>query len=423
MKRKISDVLLPRMINFFQEKTKLDYEYLKKNILWVNLQLFGVRVIKLVYSVILVRLVSQEFYGDLNYVNSVFLLLGFFSLSGFGISVARALANNLFGTYKRWINLGFWWSLVGTLILLIFGIYNLLSGKPHNYVFMLLGLIFPFYYFFNRWNVLLQSIGKFKEQTVYILSKTFLTSAGNLLLLLVFRENLVIFVVGSAALFTILGAYYHVQCKKYITNDRTEPGWQASGYKLTFNNIFDYAYNTVDKIFLYNLIGAEGVAIYAVATIWPENIKTILSNNLLVYFPKIFRISNEHYLNKIRQSMKLILLVSILSLVASVVVIPLFILILYGNRYSESVRYSLVYSLVIPLHFLQVFSNKALLKFKKEEYLSFSQVAAGIVSILCYIFFIPAVGIMGAVIGSVMFYVVMIAMHLIFIKKFNHIPS
>jgi len=415
--------LLQNSLYYLQEKTKLDMAYLKRNLVWVNLQLFSVRAIKLVYSVILVRYVSKQFYGEFNYISSVFMLFGFFSLSGFGASVLRALSNHYFGTFKKWLKLGFTWSLAGSLLLVGFGIYNLYLGEVRSYVFILLALIFPFYHLFNRWVVILQSVGKFKKMSGFVISKTIMTSVGNLFLLVIFRKNLIIFVVGSVLLFTLLGIYYHFRSVKHLENDKVEAGWKKSGYKLIFNNLFEYAYNTVDKIIIYKLIGVEAVAIYAIAIIWPENIKTILSNNLLVYFPKIFRISNEQYLKKIKQSLFWIFAISMLALVGSIIIIPLFIKILYGAQYLESVKYATIYAVVIPLHFYQVFTNKALLKINKEEYLSISQVIAGSISIICYLLLVPQMGIMGAVIGSIMFYVVMISMHLVFIRKFKGLKA
>lgn len=386
----------------------IDRRFLAQSTWWINIDQ-GVRALTdLGIAVLLTRLVSQEIYGQYQLLVSLFMVMAVSCLSGFNGSLLRAMANSYDGTWREVTRLSWRWSVVGVVVMWAFGGYWLARGAAGvGWTMVLAGIVMPFFHIRRRWQVVLHAKEKFKQRAVYnsLSSAALITAMAAAAA--VWPDQIVNLFLVNILVQTIWHTWWYERTLVEVKNDRVEEGWRSSGYKLLAAEVFGVAYAHLDKLLLAVWLGAEQLAIYAVAIMLGEGVKLFLANFIAIYIPRLHQRGAAKAYKKVMQHKWWLAggLVSVMVIMWAV--IPWLLVSLFTGKYTASVPYAQLYLLVIPWHFIASLAGYMLIREKKEGYYTRSMVVAGLVNVLMYIVLIPWWGIYGAVLGSIGYYAVM----------------
>src|SRR5260221_7445639 len=128
----------------FKKLNASSFSYLIKNGFW----LFNSYLINFLVGVGLSWLyankLAPETFGQYTFLLAILSAFSIFSLPGMGQGLVYALVNKDYGNYKLALKQTFWFSLIGSAILLILSLYYLLQEKNGlGYSLIFLSLIFP----------------------------------------------------------------------------------------------------------------------------------------------------------------------------------------------------------------------------------------------------------------------------------------
>lgn len=387
---------------------------------WVNVEKAARIGSELGIVVLLARLSSKEFLGQYQLLLSMLTILSVMTLMGFNGPLLRALARGYDGTLRKVERATWWFSGFGAVALLMSGIIAIfLKQGIVGRALLITALFFPFYNVFKRWDIVLQSKEKYKERAIY-----YLFIAVTLLIVIYTLANRE--AVNSTDIFiayllvnTLYGLIFYSISRKHLVNDKIETGWMESGFKLYVADLFNVAYAHVDKIALGVVLGTEAVAIYSVASKVGEAVKLVIGNIVSVYIPKMYKAGSETVLLVIKRMRWRILGGMIFILLVLWVGAPWIVGLLFSSKYESSIVYLRWYNFVIPFHFIASIWGQLLIRERQELVFTGATMIAGIVNILLYVLLIPVLGIMGAVIASVFYYIVLAYMYWRGLKKFR----
>jgi O-antigen/teichoic acid export membrane protein len=411
MRKKIESLIL-----YGNKKSGINLRFLLENYPWMFFQNVVTIIAGLGFSVIFARIATREVYGQFGYATSIITLLALFSIPGLNTAIFRSVSRGFDGTYKKATRLMFFSSTLGVPVLMGLGVYH------YYFVSKILGLCFLFSSVFSPvfhpskvWGNLLQAQEKFRKFAIYvsILSIVRLILVGSVIFIT--RGSLLPIFITYILVELFVNSYLYIKTLKFVRNNKVEEGWKSTGYRLSISSIFNKSYAHSDKILLMFFLGAEKLAIYSIAVALVTTISNILSLFVRVYLPKIYRSDSDYLIYFIKKRLLVILVILLIGLAAIYFLVPLVIISLYSTKYSESIVVAQAYLLTIPFHFFVVLSSGILFKERKENYYISSMVGAGIINLCLYFILIPLLGIMGAVIGSIAFFLIQVVINWVYI--------
>jgi len=268
-------------------------------------------------------------------------------------------------------------------------------------------LLFPFYNVYKRWDIVLQAKEKYRERALY-----YVLMAGCLLVaisLVVWqgKVNVMRIFLVYMVVYTWFSWFFYMRSSRYVANGRVESGWKMSGYKLYVADLFNVSYAHADKLVLAAVLGTESVAIYSVASKVGEAVKLVMGNIVSIYIPRMYKAGSEAVLSMMKKMGWRIVGVMAIILLGLWVSAPWLVELLFSDKYASSVVYLRWYNFVIPWHFAATIWGQLLIREKQEMTFTGATIVAGVVNLILYFSLIPLIGIMGAVIASVLYYVVL----------------
>lgn len=397
-------MIYQRVSNLIRTKFHLDPDFLIKNSFWINVEWVLSRLVKVLFNIFIVRQLSVKMYGDYSYILSVIGVLTLFSLSGFYSTILREISRKNLLVFKEWVELGFKFSLIGSLILIIIAALKN-TTQPYIAISLILAAIFfPFLYKYVKWDALLFGMLKFRQRTFFTFIKNISTYFPLAVVILLFKENLVIIIFAYLVVTLIADFFIYRRSTRDIRFLGSSSDWIKSGASISISSGLAIVYSYIDKIILFNLLGPAPLAIYVVATYIPENLKIVTSNNLRMYFPKMWAKDNAQVKEKLRKVKWLLLLYPLGIFIAAFIATPFIIDLFFGKRYIASIRFAQIYALILPLHFYYLLFFSWYIKIQKEKHIVLSSILSAVVTLLAYFILVPRYGIIGAVIGSIIYY-------------------
>lgn len=403
----------------YSEKFGIDLNYFIRNSFWTSLNQIISIILALLLSVFLARFLSKEVYGNYNFILSIISLLAIISMPGINISLTKAVSRGRDGTYVKSTALSFIWSILGIPILILAGLYYYFyyDQQAVGITFLLASIFFPFLYAPNTWINFLSGKKRFDLSAKYNIIQTFSRTIAIILILLLGVRTLV--PIFTVFLFTnsFFNVYYYYKSKELMINKNEEKNWKDHIYQLSFVEFTTLSYEYADKIIIGILLGPVQLAIYSIAAIVVSQIKGSLNQLLKIYYPKIFEMENESIISNMKKHLPKFILLNVGILILVIIFIPWLILLLFSEKYSDSIFYAQIYSITIPLSLFMIISGTMLIGLNKENKL-FRFRAVGTVLLLgLYLTLIPIWGLYGAIISSIIYYIVVDALQYYYINK------
>lgn len=416
LKRKINDQLLIK-----SKRVGINLHYLIKNSFWITLNQLVSIILGLLLSVFLARFLSKEVFGNYNLILSIISLLAIISMPGINISLTKAISRGKDGTYTKSTALSFIWSMLGVPMLLILGVYYYFYEQPEVGITLLLASIFfPLLYGLNTWINFLNGKKRFDLSVKYSIIQTFFRTFTIITILLLGVTTLVPIFAVFLLINSFFNVYYYYRSKKLVINNIEEKNWKSYIYKLSFVEFSALSYEYADKIIIGILLGPFPLAVYSIAATVISQIKGSMNQLLKIYYPKIFEMENEDILFNLKKFFPKFILLNVGILTLIIILMPWLILLLFSDKYSESIVYAQLYSITIPLSLFMIISGTILIALNNENELFRFRSVGTIVLLGLYLTLIPAWGLYGAIIGSIIYYIFVDALQYYYINKIKN---
>ncbi|MBG9452131.1 hypothetical protein ABE67_22915 [Cytobacillus firmus] len=377
---------------FHKIKNKKVLDILINDILFIAL--------RIVLSVLLARLLTKEQYGSYNYFISLLTLVSIFSLPGMNQAITNSISNGRYGILKAATFVKLKYSILGILFLITFLTYELLFRNPETstiimYIVCIIMLV-PFnaltsytsfyngvqdYKGLKRTNINLNIFIIITTISITILTKN-----------VVFALTTYLVGVSLFQFFIYIKQIKQCENEEYLEKD-IRFGKSFSG----INAILHFS-NNIERILIAHFLGLEMLAIYTVASAIPNQFRRISGFGITYLFPKISALNEYEAIKTIKQyRLKLNVFYFSIGLIG-ILVSPILIVLLYGEKYNESVIYTQLFFLVMTMNLTNSTLTKLLLPaLQKTKLLLQINLIMGILNIIGYLVLIPIFDIMGVI--------------------------
>jgi O-antigen/teichoic acid export membrane protein len=353
-------------------------------------------------AVAFANLLPPEVYGKYKLILAIVSILAIATLPEMNTSIARSVANGYDGSLLQALKTRLRFGILSTIGSLGVALYYFLNSNiEFGLIFVLVSIFLPFCESFTSYQSLLSGKKHFDVLTKYlILSQIFCFFVA--LLTLFLTDSIFIVLCSYFSSWTLVRyIFLKISLKKFVENDREDPGVLTYGKHLSAMNLLSTISNNLDKILLFHFLGPIQVAIYSFATAVPEQIKNVLRNLSTLAAPKFAQTSKEVLQKTIWKKIWLYMILLALINAAYIFVAP-FIFGIFFPTYTEAIFPSQIFStsiitlaLLIPISILQAHQET-----KALYWFNISFAATKIISTVILVSFFGLFGAVLAWVGS-----------------------
>lgn len=314
-----------------------------------------------VSSTMVVRLVSKTDYACLAYMDNIYSYVALFAGLGMATAILKYCSSDNRGKNKAYIQFALkYGTLIQVGILAFVLLYILLADPPFSGV-KNLAAIYCLYPLMEYWlAVLYNAIRALLNNRLYVRMSVAQTASvmvlGIALVSLLGVKGILIARYMAVAMAGILGARFLIKEFKGIQGDKLSNqeirAFMSMSLSLLVANLFSLAMPLNETFLINHLVRDEVVtANYKVATMFPAQLTFITNSILVYYFPIIARMRDKNEIWK--TSLKIGVVAGMAIAVVSTLGIVLskgIILMVYGERYMDSVLMSRIFWLVYSLN-------------------------------------------------------------------------
>jgi len=378
----------------------LDLDYYIRNSFYLILARGVIMACGLLLSVTFARLVSQETYGQWNYILSILGICAILTLPGMNTAITQSVATGndrilIDGTKQR-----FKWSVLGSLILAGVGLYYLLTGTAELGKGILIAALFlPVYQNFDGYAAYISGKKQFDRLAKYQI----ITQVAAILvtvLVIYFARNLTIIVIAYLLSFALLRGYFFRVTSREVTSQKSDPSAIAFGNRMTITQIPTMVRDQYDKIIIALFLSFTDLALYSIAIAFSEILGPLRSIIASLIFPKLSKMDKKEAYSEVRKRWPLV--IAGFAVIGGILIAlcPYVIPFLYSQKYTASVPYAqlLIVSVVIsaPVQII----NKALFPSQRRiKDLYKLQISSSVVGIVLATVLVINYGLLGAVIA------------------------
>jgi len=387
---------LIQFLKWTEKYTKTDMLYFVRGSFWL---MFG-KIVSMLLSVATMSAfaiwVPKEIFGKFQYIDSTINILAIFMLPAMGAALVRSVAKGREGMLMLCAKTKAKWGSMGIFITIIIAIWYILHGNIElGYSFLVASFLFPLPRIFNLYSSVWDGKKQFDTKAKFLILINFLeliTFAPVLFL----TNNLIIIILAyfiSRSLFR--GISFIITLKK-SKNKETDRETVSFGKKLTLINALEKLAQYVDKIIIWQFLGAVPVAIYSFAEIPIKKTQDLTPLTSLA-LPKLSQKNLKQYKKGLLNKFFKFFLLTIPVTLIFVLAIPLIYKFIFPN-YSDAIPYARVLSLsliLLPFSLLDI-SLTAEMKIKE---LYMVKLAGPFIKIILFLALIPLYGIWGVVIS------------------------
>jgi O-antigen/teichoic acid export membrane protein len=387
-----------------------------KNTSWLFVEKILRMVVGLFVGIWVARYLGPEQFGLLNYAQSFVGLFTVFITLGLDAIVVKELMKKnkdddiLLGT-------AFFLKLIGFLFLIILVIISI-QFTNNNYIDNLLIIIISFSVVFQSFNVIdfyFQSKVLSKYVVISNTLSLFISSIIKIILILNNASLIYFAIVISVDTFILaLGLIYFYKKQNldffsWRFNFEKAKFLLKQSWPLILSGIAISLYMKIDQIMIANILGDKSVGLYAVAVKFSEMwlfITVAITNSLFPAITNAKNISEELYLNRIKNLYRLLIFISLFISVFIYIFADYIILYTYGEQYKDSIILLQLYVWSIIFVFLNNGSWKWYISENLQHIATIRLFMGAMVNIILNLYWIDKFGLMGAVYATLVSYAI-----------------
>lgn len=386
------------LLRWSERFTGTDMVYLVHGGFWLSLAQVAASLSSFVLTMILANLLAPEILGEYRFLIAGFTLIAILALPGMRTALRESTPKGYNGNLTLAFNAMFKWGLLAGLVAFATAGYYMLQGNVTLAIgFLVVALALPF-------NNAATGYLEYLTARKYIRLTTLYTAINRLIVLVVtaaiaFLFPKYIWAVLAAFLFgSILpNLWFHFKTVRHLTKpeDTTDPGIVTYAGHITAMTALGLVAGQLDKIFVWNFIGAEALAFLYIAYTVP----LAMSQYLIIVPTLAFAKFGEKDPRLIRQTLmpKLLKYLAVIASVSGlyILIAPLLFQWVFP-QYTDAIPYSQVLALVpLASAFLPIKTYLTSIKATRDLYIL--SVVPPAVRILVALVMIAPFGIWGAV--------------------------
>jgi len=380
--------------------TQTDMIYLAKGGFWLTLGQIISTAASFLLAMAFANLLDPIAYGNYNYILSLIGMLSILTLSAMRIAIMQATARGLEGSFYTAFKVRLKWGASASLTAIGLAAYYWFKG---NYLLPIPLLISALFLPLMQASQVYESFLRGKKLfSVHVKYSVFsrIVSAGAIIITLFITKNLFWLIAVYLVSHTLLNySFYLITKSKFKPNKKEDSQTLSYGKHLTLMGVISVVANYLDRILLFTLVGSAQLAIYSFAILIPDQIKSMMKQNIgTLAFPKLsIKSRKEIKLNIMQKFWKLFLLVGLVAVIY-VITAP-FLYKIFFPQYLDSIPYSQLFALsfiAVPITLLSTIFQAQMMK--KELYIVRIVPA---IRIILLVVLTPLYGIWGVIIAQI----------------------
>ncbi len=369
-------------------------------------------ITSLAVSVAFARLSTKTVYGQYTFAISIVSLISLISMPGVRTTIFRSVSQGDDGFYKSATRFNFIWSLIGAPLLALTGFYLYLArSEALGVSIILVSFLFPLIYSAQNWKNLLKAKENFKSFVIYETSISILKAVLIIGLIFLQPENLIAILTAYFLVETALNTYFYFKTLHLIDGRGTVKNWKKEGYAYTLLEFSSYAFSKIDRILVGLFLPFSQVAIYNIAMKVTDTFFKFIKSSIEAVLPGFFQ--GKYKFSDFFPIF--LILFAIPLLLYPIVEYPL--IFLYSEDYRSSVFYAQIYLFAVPFYFMAYVSSEALIKERMDKEANISRLTALTIFVVITVILVPTLGILGAVIASLIYYPIQMFLALYYLHK------
>ena len=297
-------------------------------------------ILGLISSVIWARMVPVDTYGHYKVILSWIGIISSFSFSGFSESLRISAAKRYDGNLLKILKIRGGITLLGAIVLGAAAFFYRASQPALAAGLFLAALLFPLYKLQDIWLSWLLGRGKLNRWSFYQIGISVLQMVGLVAFAatgLTALPNLLIAIIGVPSLISlfIMVSILRGRTNRDIDRETIQFGLHASFV------IFLTSLANTDTIIINRYLSPADVAVYAIALIFPKQIKSLYGIFGQLFAPQIYKAESvAEAWDYLRDKFVILMGVFVLIGVVGFVAVPIFVPMLFSERYASAVPYA-----------------------------------------------------------------------------------
>ena len=384
-----------------------------KNISWLVLERLLRMLVGLFVNIWLARYLAPTQYGLLNYAQSFVYLFAIFATLGLDSVVVRELVEN---KYEKNIILGTSLTLKLIASFIMFPLlYLFIYALGINDYASTLIYIIAFSSIFQSFSVIdsyYQSLVQSKYIVIVNIIAMLLSSIMKIILILISAPLIafaIAYTIDAAILMALLVLMYIKNTGTKVIIWRFDFSFSKylikEAWPMWLSGILIAIYAKTDQLMIQEMLGSEDVGLYVSAVKLNDILSFIPAIICASVFPAIINahsVSKIIYMKRINYLYSLMIWLSLFIALASYILAPYIFKFTFGNEYLKSIdTFKMLVWSNIFVFFLTAWAKYVMVE-KKQKYLLYFDILAVIINIGLNLILIPAYGIYGAAIATVL---------------------
>lgn len=408
-----------KLLRWSEKYTKTDMVYLATGGFWLILGQILSSASSFLLAIAFANLLPKETYGNYKYILSLVGMLSILTLPGINTAVVRSIAKGYEGSFFPALKTKIKWGAIGSLAGLSVAIYYFIVPQYELAISMLIVSAFiPFTEGLVLYQSFLNGRKMVKILTKYITSVK-IVSLIALVVSIYISDNLYIILIAFFLPITLMRLFFILKIKNnFSLNNKTDGNTVKYGKSLSWINVISIIGGQIDKVLIFNYLGAMELAVYSLAIAPLEQIKSLFKNITVLTLPKfseqsVKNINKKAILSKIAKLSILIILITIIY-----IILAPFVFKIVFPKYPEAVFYSQIFSIsLISISLFIIISFFESQKMTKEIY-TFN-ILSNIIMIATLFIFVFYFGLLGAIIARVISRFINLFISIFLFKKSN----
>ena len=352
-------------------------------------------LITFISSVAFANLLPESTYGTYRYILSIAGLLSLSTLQGMNVAMTQAIAKGENVSYQETLNTQIKWGVIGMVIALIGSGYYFLAGDEIlSMAFLAIALFIPFKDPFHLYTGILQGQKKFN-----ILARDEVVTRALTMILVValifYTKNILLIVIAYLASTTILRfIFLKLAVRKEPSLNQTNSDMLSYGKHISANRFITTFATQIDKILLFQNVGAAALATYYLAFMPFKQSQGFLNSLAMLALPKFSSNSAKNLKKTLPKKILKTYLLIIPAVILYIVLAPY----LFGwfyPKYMDAVLISQILMLQLLL-FPTALLKDALVSQRHVKKLYVSSTFYAVMRITLVVILVPMYGMYGA---------------------------
>lgn len=381
---------------------RTDTAYLASGSFWLTLGQIVGTLAGLALTLVFGNLVSKEVFGTYKYVLSLAGLFGSIALTGMGSAVTQAVARGFDGALRDGVHAYIRWSMPSSLITFAAGAYYLFKNNDTLGLSLLVVAVGSFLLgAFNLYTSFLHGKKDFRRNTLYGFFISSIPPAALIALMFAgFRDLVPLFVLVYYVAMVAPAMFFHARTTAvYKPSGRTDPDTIPYAVHLSAINILGRAAAFIDKVLVFQFLGAAPLAVYTFASAPAQYVLKFNGVFRTLALPKLAARDLPTLKATLPRKIVIHFLVALVALAFYELLVPPFFRLLLP-QYTEAIPYALVLGLTI-LSAPGVWLGQTLIAHMKKRAIYIMNTVHPIIKLGLFIALIPLWGIWGMVAASI----------------------